>query len=74
MKWFKETFLPSLTAGMELNQSRWITEKQVAICLRYMKQDPYSSCAHYQIKVDGTWYFVSVMKKGYGKLSISDHL
>jgi hypothetical protein len=74
MKWFKETFLPSLADGMEVGQFRWITEKQTAVCLRYMKPDPYSPCTHYQIKVDGTWYFVSVMKKGYGKLSISDHL
>lgn len=74
MKWFKEVFLKSLTDGMKVGQSRWITEKQVAVCLRYMKPDPYSPCAHYQMKVDGVWYFLSVQKKGYGKLSISDHL
>ena len=72
MKWFKEVFLPSLADGMRINQSRWITEKQVAVCLRYMEQDPYF--CHYRIKVDGIWYFVHVMKKGYGRLTISDHL
>ena len=74
MKWFKEVFLPSIASGLNINQSKWITEKQVSICLRYMKPDPYSPCSHYQIKVDNLWYFLSVQKKGYGKLSISDHL
>ena len=70
MKWFKTVFLPSLTENMTLNQSRWITEKQVDVCLRYMQPDPWSPCRHYQIKVDGQWYILSVMKKGYGRLTI----
>ena len=74
MKWFKEVFLPSIANGLNLNQSKWITEKQVDVCLRYMKPDPFSPCDHYQIKVDNLWYFVSVQKKGYGRLTISDHL
>lgn len=73
MKWFKEVFLPSLTENMTINQSRWITEKQVDICLRYMKPDPWSPCRHYEIQVDGVWYVLSVMKKGYGSLTIMQY-
>ena len=76
MKWFKEVFLPSIADGLTVNHNspRWITEKQVAICLRYMKPDPYSPCDKYQIKVNGIWYFLYVKKKGYGGLYIADHL
>ena len=76
MKWFKEVFLPSLADGLTVNHNsaRHITEKQVAICLKYMKPDPYSDLWKYQIKVDGIWYTVYQHKKGYGSLFISDHL
>ena len=70
MKWFKEVFLPSITEGMPINSSRWITEKQAAICLRYMQQDKWFG--GYQIKVNGLWYSVSVMKKGYGRITVSE--
>ena len=72
MKWFKEVFLPSLADGMSVNQSRWITEKQVAVCFKYMeKSNYYDRCF---IQIDGLWYIVDRKKKGYGRLEISDHL
>lgn len=72
MKWFEEVFLPSLIAEMKVGQSRWITEKQVAVCFKYMEKSRYYDRCF--VKVNGLWVIVNRKKKGYGRLEVSDHL
>lgn len=72
MKWFNEVFLPSLVDGMKINQSRWITEKQLIVCFKYMEKSKYYERCF--IKIGDLWYIADRMKKGYGRLTVSDHL
>lgn len=38
MAWFYETFLPSLFERAGTNKSLWLTQKQTAVCIRYMER------------------------------------
>lgn len=69
MDWFENVFIPSM--GLEADgASRWITEKQVYICLKYMKACPYR--VGYYIYIGEWMYHMTIMKKGYGRLTKSD--
>lgn len=72
MKWFKEVFIKSLDEKFNEKQSGsiWITEKQVSICLKYMK--PVSVYTSYFIVIGDYQYTMSIMKKGYGRLTRED--
>ena len=38
MKWFRNVFLPSLEERYNAKSGKmWLTEKQVAVCMRYME-------------------------------------
>lgn len=68
-KWFEGIFLPSLEEGIKAGAcERWITEKQVDVCLKYMKEDRYFG--NYFIKTKGKKYTVHVFKKGYGQFTV----
>lgn len=75
MKWFVEEFIPSLERGFKHIDSvgcaqRWISEKQVAICKKYMKQKSTSADLY---TIVGDWqYTVTVFKKGYGRFTRED--
>lgn len=80
MKWFKNVFIKSLDEQFDLKDnsnhrefacsSIWISEKQVSICLKYMKEKP--TFSGYYIKIDGFCYSLTIMKKGYGRLTRED--
>ena len=38
MAWFYETFLPSLFERAGTNKSLWLTQKQTAVCTKYMEK------------------------------------
>ena len=58
--WFEGTFLDSLKNG------QWITEKQVAICKKYMTESRYNA-REYKLACANTEYVVHEYQKGYGK-------
>lgn len=71
MKWFIEVFIPSLESRMKNGACDcWITEKQVAVCRKYMKPKEYYP--GYYIKVGQWQYSVTVFKKGYGRFTRTD--
>lgn len=72
MKWFEEVFIKSLDSRLDKSQSTgvWMTEKQVNICLKYMK--PRSVNTGYYIVIGDYQYTLSLYKKGYGKLTKTD--
>lgn len=70
MKWFTEVFLKSLDERFEGKNSIWLTEKQVAVCCRYMKESRYFSFLYIVV---GDWqYSLEIMKKGYGRMVRED--
>lgn len=44
MKWFDTTFLPSLFEKAGIGKSLWLSQKQTAICVKYMEQHTVCSC------------------------------
>lgn len=66
MKWFTEVFLKSLDERFSGTTNIWLTEKQVDVCRRYMKQSQYFSFLY--IIVGEYQYSVWIMKKGYGRM------
>ena len=72
MKWFKETFISSLVKDLSFDSEgaaeRFISEKQVDVCLRYMRPDRYFD--RYFIRIGNDRYSVYVFKKGYGRLTV----
>ena len=72
MKWFKEVFLKSIDSKLDEHPTTgiWITEKQVAICLKYMQ--PKSTSPTYFIIVGDYQYTLSIYKKGYGRIIKTD--
>lgn len=72
MNWFIGTFLKSLDERINAtdSQSIWVSEKQVNICRKYMK--PTSVYSNYYIVVGDMQYTLSVMQKGYGRMSRCD--
>lgn len=66
-EWFECTFLESFSNRMQINQSVWVTEKQVNVFVRYMKERKHYSGFYYQV---GDYHFtLHIMKKGYGRLT-----
>jgi hypothetical protein len=59
-EWFEGKFLASLKNG------QWITEKQVAICKRYMVASRYSA-RKYLLASGNVKYTVDESAKGYGR-------
>ena len=62
-KWFTETFLSSM------KNQQWLTEKQVAICKRYMNEDRDLNIWHIEHEFKN--YTIVVYPKGYGKIFIT---
>lgn len=58
--WFENAFLTSL------KHEQWLTEKQVAICKKYMVADRYSA-RKFRIAIENIEYVVTEYQKGYGK-------
>ena len=72
MKWFENVFFPSLIEKIEkANKSYiWLSERQTAICYRYMKVSKYFDFSY--IVIGDYQYNLTLMKKGYGKLTKQD--
>lgn len=65
-EWFEGKFLASLKNG------QWITEKQVAICKKYMVASRYSART-YKLASGNTEYVVTEYAKGYGKFTRQEY-
>lgn len=74
MKWFEEVFIKSLDGKLDEkpNSGIWLTEKQVYICLKYMK--PRSVNTGYYIVIGDYQYSLAIYKKGYGRLTKSNKM
>lgn len=70
MKWFTEVFLKSLDEKFSSTSNIWLTEKQVNVCRKYMKQSQYYSFLY--IVVGEYQYSLAIMKKGYGRMVRED--
>ena len=64
-KWFEETFLASL------KNEQWLSEKQVAVCMRYMRSSEFAG--KYYLVVKNMRYEVYVKNKGYGKFYAEEY-
>lgn len=71
MEWFKNTFLQSLFDRIGINNDRWLTVKQTAICTRYMEKNTitfsngFTNCNHdnYFVEWNGRQVYLSYSKK-----------
>lgn len=72
MKWFKNVFFPSLIEKIEKSDKSyiWLSERQTAICYRYMEMSRYFNFSY--IIIENYQYNLTIMKKGYGKLEKHD--
>ena len=71
MKWFIETFMKSIDDRITNSGKSyaWITEKQVRVCLKYMK--PQSVNDGYYIVIGDSQYLMQIYKD-YGKITKCD--
>ena len=65
-EWFEEVFLPSI------KDRKWLTEKQVNICFKYMTQSKYYA-DKLMYAIGNTEYKVMVYPKGYGEIFVTEY-
>lgn len=69
-EWFEDVFMKSFDERLEEGQSCWVTENQVRVLRKYMKEKSVFPTLY--VIIGAYQYDLSIKKNGYGRLTKID--